>query len=115
MSEDCIFCKIRDGKIPAKVLFRDERAFAFQDINPQAPLHALVVPNEHLPTLNDAAEADATRLGYLLLVAARIARDVGCAESGYRTVINCNRGAGQTVWHLHVHVLGGRALEWPPG
>ena len=114
-SEDCIFCKIVAGEIPAAKVFEDERALAFSDINPQAPTHALVIPRAHIASLNEAEESDEALLGHLLAVAARVAREAGHAESGYRTVINTGAGAGQTVFHIHVHVLGGRALTWPPG
>jgi histidine triad (HIT) family protein len=112
---DCLFCKIRDGAIPAKMLHEDERAIAFADVNPQAPLHALVVPRRHVATLNDLVPEDEALVGHLHLVAAKLARDAGFADAGYRTVFNCNRGAGQSVWHIHLHLLGGRALAWPPG
>jgi histidine triad (HIT) family protein len=114
-SDDCIFCKIVAGGIPATLIFEDERAVAFRDINPQAPTHALVIPRRHVASLNEAGEADEALLGHLLLVAARVAREAGHAEGGYRTVINTNADAGQTVFHVHVHVLGGRTLTWPPG
>ena len=114
-SEDCIFCKIVAGEIPAAKVYEDERAVAFRDINPQAPTHALVIPRRHVASLNEAAEDDEALLGHLLLVAARVARSEGHAERGYRTIINTGPGAGQTVFHVHVHVLGGRALTWPPG
>jgi histidine triad (HIT) family protein len=113
--EDCIFCKIVAGEIPAKLVYEDERAVAFRDINPQAPTHALVIPRAHVASLNDAGEADEALLGHLLRVAARVAADEGHSETGYRTVINNGVGAGQTVFHIHVHVLGGRRLTWPPG
>ncbi len=113
--QDCIFCKIVAGSIPATKVFEDERAVAFRDINPQAPTHALVIPREHVASLGEAGEADEPLLGHLLRVAARVAREEGHAEGGYRTVINTGRDAGQTVFHIHVHVLGGRALTWPPG
>jgi histidine triad (HIT) family protein len=113
--DDCIFCKIVAGAIPAAKIFEDERAVAFRDINPQAPTHALVIPRAHVASLAEAGEADEALLGHLLLVAARVARDEGLAESGYRTVINTGAGAGQTVFHIHVHLLGGRRLTWPPG
>jgi histidine triad (HIT) family protein len=113
--EDCIFCKIVAGEIPAAKIYEDERAVAFRDINPQAPTHALVIPRAHVASLNEASEADETLLGHLLLVAARVARDEGHADGGYRTVINTGAGAGQTVFHIHVHLLGGRSLTWPPG
>jgi len=113
--ENCIFCKVVTGEIPAAKVYEDERAVAFRDINPQAPTHALVIPRAHVASLNEAGEADEALLGHLLLVAARVAREEGHAEGGYRTVINTGAGAGQSVFHVHVHVLGGRALTWPPG
>ncbi|MET0625346.1 MAG: histidine triad nucleotide-binding protein [Pyrinomonadaceae bacterium] len=116
MSEqNCIFCKIAAGEIPAAKLYEDERAVAFGDINAQAPTHALVIPRAHVASLNEASEGDAALLGHLLVVAARVAREAGHAEGGFRTVINTGADAGQTVFHLHVHVLGGRRLTWPPG
>jgi histidine triad (HIT) family protein len=114
-SEDCIFCKIVAGAIPATKIFEDERALAFRDLNPQAPTHALVIPRTHIASLSEASEADEALLGHLLRVAARVAREEGHAQEGYRTVINTGAHAGQTVFHIHVHVLGGRALTWPPG
>ena len=114
-NDDCIFCKIAAGEIPAAKIFEDERAVVFRDINPQAPTHALVIPRAHVASLNDAGEADEALLGHLLLVAARVAREEGLAESGYRTVINTGAGAGQSVFHIHVHLIGGRRLTWPPG
>ncbi|HEX8116143.1 MAG TPA: histidine triad nucleotide-binding protein [Pyrinomonadaceae bacterium] len=113
--DNCIFCKIVAGEIPASKVYEDDRAVAFRDINPQAPTHALVIPRSHVASLNEAGEADEAILGHLLLVAARVAREAGHAEGGYRTVINTNADAGQTVFHVHVHVLGGRTLTWPPG
>ena len=116
MSEQtCIFCKIAAGEIPAAKVFEDERAVAFRDINPQAPTHVLVIPRAHVASLNDAGEGDEALLGHLLRVAARVAREEGHAEGGFRTVINTGAAAGQTVFHVHVHVLGGRGLKWPPG
>jgi histidine triad (HIT) family protein len=116
MSEQsCIFCKIVAGEIPAQVLYQDAQAVAFRDINPQAPVHVLVIPRSHIESLNDAARSDEAPLGHLLRVAARVANEQGIAESGYRTVINNGEGAGQSVFHIHVHVLGGRTLTWPPG
>lgn len=112
---DCLFCKIREGLIPAKIIHKDEHCLAFEDINPQAPLHALVIPNKHIATINDLEVDDRELIGQLYLAAARIARERGYAESGYRTVMNCNRNAGQTVFHIHLHVLAGRELTWPPG
>ena len=113
--QTCIFCKIVAGEIPAAKVFEDEHAFVFRDINPQAPTHALVIPRAHVASLNEAGEAEASLLGHLLLVAARVAREEGLAESGYRTVVNTGAEAGQTVFHIHVHLLGGRRLTWPPG
>jgi histidine triad (HIT) family protein len=116
MSENnCIFCKIIEGGIPATVVHRDDRSLAIEDINPQAPVHVLVIPQEHIESLDEAAQRDEALLGHLLRVAARIANERGLSESGYRTVINTGEGAGQSVFHLHVHLLGGRALTWPPG
>jgi histidine triad (HIT) family protein len=113
--QDCLFCKIVAGSIPAKLVFEDDRAVAFRDINPQAPTHALVIPRSHIPSLAEAVEEDEALLGHLLRVAARVAREEGHAEGGYRTVINTGPDAGQTVFHIHVHVLAGRTLTWPPG
>ena len=113
--QDCIFCKIVAGEIPAKLVYEDDAAVAFRDINPQAPTHALVIPRKHIASLAVAGEADESVLGHLLRVAARVAREEGHAERGYRTVINTGSDAGQTVFHIHVHVLGGRTLTWPPG
>jgi histidine triad (HIT) family protein len=112
---DCLFCKIRDGQIPATKVHEDDYCFAFRDINPQAPTHVLVVPKRHIPTLNDIAPDDEALVGHLFVAAAKIAREEGHADEGWRTVFNVNRGAGQTVFHIHLHVLGGRALGWPPG
>jgi histidine triad (HIT) family protein len=112
---DCLFCKIRDGAIPAKLLHSDERVIAIADINPQAPLHALVIPKKHIATLNDLAPDDDTLVGHMARTAAAIARDAGHAQTGYRTLFNTNAAAGQTVFHIHLHVLAGRTLTWPPG
>ena len=109
----CLFCRIVRGEIPAKLVASDEHCVAFRDINPQAPLHVLVIPREHVATLNDVS--DASRIGRLALMAAAIAREEGYSESGYRTVINTNADAGQTVFHIHLHLLAGRKLSWPPG
>lgn len=113
MADDCLFCRIVRKEIPAKLVAEDEHCVAFRDINPQAPVHVLVIPRAHVPSLNQAT--DAAMIGRLSLMAADIARSEGVAESGYRTVINTNAGAGQTVFHVHLHLLGGRALHWPPG
>src|ERR1700749_2597505 len=113
--QQCIFCKIVAGAIPATKIYEDEPAVAFRDINPQAPTHALVIPRAHVASLNEAEESDESLLGHLLRVAARVARDEGHAEEGFRTVINTGARAGQTVFHIHIHILGGRDLTWPPG
>ncbi len=112
---DCLFCKLVAGQIPAKLVHQDEDTVAFEDINPQAPTHLLVVPKKHVATLNDLSPADDALAGKLLRVAAKLAADRKVAEGGWRAVVNTNRGAGQTVFHVHVHVLGGRAFTWPPG
>lgn len=112
---DTIFGKIASGEMSADIVYQDDDVVAFRDISPQAPTHVLVIPRKPIPTLNDATPADAELLGKLLLAAAKVAEAEGIAEGGYRTVINCNAGAGQTVFHLHLHVLGGRPLQWPPG
>jgi histidine triad (HIT) family protein len=111
----CLFCRIIAGEIPSKRLHEDERLVVIADINPQAPLHALVIPRRHIATLNDLTADDDGLVGEMTRRAAAIAKDAGYAESGYRTVFNCNAGAGQTVFHIHLHVLGGRNLGWPPG
>ena len=113
MTDDCLFCRIVRKEIPAKLVAEDEHCVAFRDINPQAPVHVLVIPRAHVPSLNQATDAE--MIGRLSLMAADIARSEGVAESGYRTVINTNAGAGQTVFHVHLHLLGGRSLHWPPG
>ena len=112
---DTIFGKIASGEIAADLVYKDEDIVAFRDISPQAPTHLLVIPRKPIPTLDAAGPEDAELLGKLLLVAAQVAREAGLAERGYRTVINCNAEAGQTVFHLHLHVLGGRPMQWPPG
>ena len=113
--QDCLFCRIVAGEIEADVVYRDERSLAFRDINPQAPVHLLVIPREHIESLDEATQKDEMILGHLLRVAARVANEQGLSESGYRAVVNTGAGAGQSVFHLHVHVLGGRPLHWPPG
>ena len=111
---DCIFCRIIRGEAPAKKVYEDERAFVFEDINPQAPTHVLIIPKKHIIGLKQAQAEDAEIIGYLHLVAAQIARQRGI-EDGYRTVFNVGPRAGQSVFHLHLHLLGGRSLRWPPG
>jgi histidine triad (HIT) family protein len=112
---DCLFCKVIARDIPAQIVHEDEELVAFRDINPQAPLHALIVPRRHIATLNDLQPADDGLVGSMFRRAAALAKESGYAERGYRTVFNCNREAGQSVFHIHLHVLGGRALTWPPG
>ena len=113
--ENCLFCRIVAGEIPAGVVLEDERALAFRDINPQAPTHVLVIPRKHVASLNEMREEDEGLFGHLLLMAARVAGAEGAAEGGYRTVINTGAGAGQSVFHVTVLVLAGRRLSWPPG
>ena len=116
MSEDsCLFCRIIAGEIPGDFVHRDDRSVVIRDVNPQAPTHLLVIPLEHIESLDEASQKDEPLLGHLLRVGARVANEAGLEESGYRTVINTGAGAGQSVFHLHVHVLGGRSLNWPPG
>jgi histidine triad (HIT) family protein len=112
---DCLFCKIAEGKIPARIVHQDEDTVAFEDINPQAPLHVLVIPRVHVPTLNDLGQAHDQVMGKLFRVAAALAAARGYADSGWRGVLNANRDAGQTVFHVHLHLLAGRPLSWPPG
>tara|TARA_Y100001949_G_scaffold165344_1_gene160983 strand:- start:370 stop:753 length:384 start_codon:yes stop_codon:yes gene_type:complete len=115
MNGDCLFCKIVNRDINADVVFESENIMAFNDINPQAPTHILIIPKRHIPTINDLIESDCDNLGQLFLVAASIAKKNNFSNEGYRVVMNCNSAAGQTVFHLHLHLLGGRALMWPPG
>ena len=110
---DCLFCKIAGGEIPATIVKRDGRLLAFRDINPQAPTHVLIIPTQHVSSLNDAR--DAGLLGEMLVFAGNLAREEGIAERGYRVVVNTNPDGGQTVFHLHAHLLGGRRMTWPPG
>jgi histidine triad (HIT) family protein len=113
--ENCLFCRIIAGKVPADFVHQDERSVVIRDVNPQAPTHVLVIPREHLDSLDDASQRDESLLGHLLRIAARVANEEGHGESGYRTVINTGAGAGQSVFHLHVHLLAGRQMNWPPG
>jgi histidine triad (HIT) family protein len=111
----CLFCRIASGDIPTSLVYEDESMVAFNDINPQAPMHVLVVSREHVPTLNDLDHPHDALVGAMVRRAAAIAAERGYADGGYRTVFNCNSGAGQTVFHIHLHVLGGRTMTWPPG
>jgi histidine triad (HIT) family protein len=106
----CVFCKIVKGELPAKVVYEDELVMAFHDINPQAPVHILVIPKEHIPTLNDLEERHRELIGHIFLVIKRIAKEQGIDQSGYRVLVNCNRDGGQEVYHLHFHLLGGKPL-----
>ena len=112
---DCLFCRIIAGDVPSTEVYRDERVYAFEDITPRAPLHVLVVPRKHVATLNDLQPEDDGLVGEMIRRAAAIAAERGYAEQGYRTVFNCNREAGQSVFHIHLHLLAGRPLTWPPG
>jgi len=111
---DCLFCKIVAGDIPAEIIYESESAIGFRDVNPQAPTHVLIIPREHIATINDL-NAGETIVGKLYTAAKAIAADEGIADDGYRVVMNCNEAAGQTVLHIHLHLLGGRSLGWPPG
>ena len=112
---DCLFCKVIAGQIPGNFVHQDEHMVAFRDINPQAPLHVLIVPRRHIATLNDLSVEDDALVGAMFRRAAAIAKEHGYDARGYRTVFNCNSEAGQSVFHIHLHVLGGRPLKWPPG
>lgn len=115
MSENCLFCKMVSGAIKPDLVYQDDKVLAFRDINPQAPTHILVIPKRHFATLNELRDEDVELAGRLLLTARRIAKEAGLAEAGYRTVMNTNADAGQTVFHVHLHLLGGRRMQWPPG
>ncbi len=112
---DCIFCKIAGGEVPTELVHEDDEIVAFHDLNPQAPTHVLVIPRRHIPTLLEAGEGDAGLLGRLQTTAVEIARRLGLDRDGFRLVTNCLEGAGQSVFHIHLHLLGGRRLGWPPG
>ncbi|MGD2138418.1 MAG: histidine triad nucleotide-binding protein [Gammaproteobacteria bacterium] len=112
---DCLFCKMVSGEIKPDVVFEDEEVLAFRDVNPQAPTHVLVIPKRHIATTNDLDADSAGVVGRMYLAAKQVAADDGIAEPGYRMVMNCNPGAGQSVYHLHLHLLGGRPMGWPPG
>lgn len=112
---DCLFCRIIAGQIPATIVYQNDHVVAFKDITPQAPTHVLVVPRRHIATLNDLTPDDDALVGEMVRSAAAIAKNNGHAAAGYRTVFNCNADAGQTVFHLHLHLLGGRTMTWPPG
>jgi histidine triad (HIT) family protein len=112
---DCIFCKIIEKKIPAKVVYEDDFVLAFEDVSPQAPVHILIIPKKHIPTLLDAGDEDMDLFGRIVKTANGIARERGIAEKGFRLLANCNAESGQSVFHIHFHLLGGRPMHWPPG
>lgn len=114
-NDDCLFCKIVNGDIPADIVYEIDSVVAFRDINPKAPTHVLIIPRHHIATINDIEPEDQDAVGALFSAARSIAADAGLADSGYRVVMNCNEAAGQTVFHIHLHFLGGRSLAWPPG
>lgn len=114
-STDCLFCKILDGEIPADIVFESDDAIGFRDVNPQAPTHVLIIPRQHIATINDLDDGDDAIVGKLFLAAQQVAKNDGIADDGYRVAMNCNAAAGQTVFHLHLHLLGGRQMGWPPG
>jgi len=112
---ECLFCKVIAGQIPANIVYRDEQVVAFNDISPQAPHHILIVPHKHIATLNDVPVEDNALIGHMAQTAKMLAKQLNIADEGYRIVMNCNPGAGQTVFHIHLHLLGGRPFKWPPG
>ncbi len=112
---ECIFCKIIDGQIPADLIYQDDSIVAFRDINPQAPTHVLIIPKKHIEKISDINEEDSELISKMVLVAKKIAEDEGITESGFRLVFNNNKDAGQEVFHIHLHLLGGRKFSWPPG
>ena len=112
---NCIFCRVAAHEMPAKILFEDEQCVVFQDLNPKAPVHLLVIPRKHITSLNDDLDEDKELLGHMMTVVGRMAKERGVDGTGYRTVINTNAEAGQSVFHLHIHILGGRIFRWPPG
>ena len=112
---NCIFCKIIAGELPGKIVYEDDKCLAFDDVSPKAPVHTLVVPREHIPTMNDLADKHKELLGHLCMVVAKVAGIKKIKDPGFRVVINCNQAGGQMVYHLHIHVMGGRQMSWPPG
>jgi histidine triad (HIT) family protein len=112
---DCLFCKIAEGAIPASIVFEDNEIMAFRDLNPQAPTHLLVIPRQHIATINDIKDGEQALLGKMILRAKELAQTEGFSDTGYRLVFNINPDGGQTVYHIHLHLLGGRRMTWPPG
>lgn len=112
---DCIFCKIVNKQLPSQMIYEDDQVVAVKDTNPKAPVHLLIIPHQHIATLNDVKASEQQLLGHSMLIAKKLATEAGVHESGYRLVYNVNRGAGQSIFHLHLHVLGGRLMDWPPG
>ncbi len=115
MTDNCIFCKIAARQIPSRAVHDDERYYAFHDINPAAPVHVLLIPKRHIATINDLTPEDEDLVGGMFTLAGKLAKELNLAEPGYRLVFNCNKDAGQTVFHIHLHLLGGRTMKWPPG
>lgn len=112
---DCIFCKIIAGEIPSSKVYEDDKVFAFRDINPEAPVHVLIIPKKHIASINDLEQGDVDIMGHIFIVAKKIAKEMNIDADGYRIVSNCGQSAGQTVHHIHFHLLGGRSMQWPPG
>lgn len=112
---DCLFCKIADGVIPANIIHQDDKVVAFDDIGPKAPQHKIIIPRKHIATLNDLGNDDTLLVGHMMQTAVTVAKSLNMADAGYRVVMNCNSGGGQTVFHIHMHLLGGRQMTWPPG
>lgn len=115
MDNDCIFCKIAAGEIPADKVYEDDLMVCFKDVNPRSPVHLLLIPKKHIPTLNSICPEDSALLGEMVMKASEIAAFSGISDDGYRVVVNCNRSGGQEVYHLHIHIMGGRDFSWPPG
>lgn len=112
---DCLFCKIVNSEVPAKIVYRDDVVLAFEDINPQAPHHILIIPQKHISTINELKSEDNELIGHMIQTAKLLAKEKNIADEGYRLIVNCNAGAGQTVFHVHIHLMGGRRFTWPPG
>lgn len=112
---DCLFCKIASGEIPAKIIYRDDQIVVFDDIKPQADVHKVIISQKHIPTFNDLTDEDNELVGHMVQSAAKLAKQLNIAEAGYRLVMNCNAAGGQEIYHIHLHLIGGRAMKWPPG